>query len=299
MVDVLPKLRANTPGIKDEPLPPLTMSTGDDPYGQFWKRFDEISSNITSLDLSTDEVAQLGDEILKCTDNDEAAELREQLNAKMREISSEGNKIRTDIEKLKADIDKEATTKGDTPDVRLKKNNFHLLLTEFANTITNFQEKQSGIKKKFSQQVVRKLQIAGYEDIDEEKAEDMIQNNPEALNQNMFQLAGSAQQQTVVNIYNTIASRHQDILEIEQRLNEVLDLFVQFSIVVHDQGRQIDNIHANISEAKDYVTKAVKLLDDSKKDQKKSRKCMWIFVICGVVLLVIVIIIAIAVPLST
>ena len=114
----------------------------------------------------------------------------------------------------------------------------------------------------------------------------------------MFQIVGSAQSQQVANIYNTIASRHQDILEIEERLNDILDLFIQFSIIVHDQGRQVDNIGANIAQAKDYVKRGVKQLEIAQKDQKKSRKCMWIFVICGVVLLVIVLIIAIVIPVT-
>ncbi|OHS95462.1 Syntaxin-1A [Tritrichomonas foetus] len=294
MVDALEALRSRTPGIGPSPIEP-TVSPND-PYSVFWNKHDRIQSKITEIDYAVGEITNLDEEIAQCTDQEQQAELRGQLNSKMSEISASGNSIRLDIEKLENEIESQAKDNPNSPDVRLMQNHVHHLLNNFAKTISNFQAIQSEIKKKFSSQVVRRLKIAGVNDIDEKQAEEMIQNNPEALNQNMFQLSGSAQSQTVANIYNTIASRHQDILEIEQRLNEVLDLFIQFSIVVHEQGHQIDNIQSNIASARDYVTKGVKQLEKAKEHQKSSRKCMWIFVIAGVVLLIIVILIAVLVP---
>lgn len=294
MVDVLETLRSHTPGIQSAPLPPLNAD--EDPYAPFWEKQSIIQSKITEIDYAVGDITQLDEDIQSCTDQDQVTEYRNQLNQKMTEIGNSGNTIRQDLEELKNIIQNEEKENPDSGDVRLMQNHFHLLNTKFGQTINNFQSIQSEIKKKFSAQVVRRLKIAGVTDIDEEKAEEMIQNNTEALNQNMFQLVGSAQSQQVANVYNTIASRHQDILEIEERLNDILDLFIQFSIIVHDQGRQVDNIGENIAQAKDYVTRGVKMLEDAKKDQKKSRKCIWIFVVCGVVLLVIVIVCAVVIP---
>ena len=291
MVDVLETLRSHTPGIQPSPLPPLNAD--EDPYGPFWEKQGRIQSRITEIDYAVGEITQLDEDIQSSTDQEQVAEYRNQLNAKMSEIGSSGNSIRQELEEMKSVIEKEEKENPDSGDARLMQNHFHLLNTKFGQTITNFRNIQSEIKKKFSSQVVRRLKIAGVTDIDEEQAEEMIQNNPEALNQNMFQLVGNAQSQQVANVYNTIASRHQDILEIEERLNEILDLFIQFSIIVHDQGRQVDNIGENIAQAKDYVTRGVKMLEAAKKDQKKSRKCMWIFVVAGVVLLIIVIVLSV------
>lgn len=291
MVDVLETLRSHTPGIQSAPLPPLNAD--EDPYAPFWEKQSIIQSKITEIDYAVGDITQLDEDIQSCTDQDQVTEYRNQLNQKMTEIGNSGNTIRQDLEELKNIIQNEEKENPDSGDVRLMQNHFHLLNTKFGQTINNFQSIQSEIKKKFSSQFLRRLKIAGVTDIDEEKAEDMIQNNPEALNQNMFQLSGGAQSQQVANVYNQIASRHQDILEIEERLNEILDLYIQFSIIVHDQGRQVDNIGENIAQAKDYVTRGVKMLEDAKKDQKKSRKCMWIFVIVGVVLLILVIILSV------
>lgn len=291
MVDVLETLRSHTAGIQSAPLPPLNAD--EDPYAPFWEKVEKINSKILDIDYAVNDVTQLDADIQSCTDPDQTTEYRNQLNQKMSEIGSSGTVIKQDLEQLKAVIDKEEEENPDSGDARLMQNHFHLLNTKFGQTITNFRNIQSEIKKKFSSQVVRRLKIAGVTDIDEEQAEEMIQNNPEALNQNMFQLVGNAQSQQVANVYNTIASRHQDILEIEERLNEILDLFIQFSIIVHDQGRQVDNIGENIAQAKDYVTRGVKMLEAAKKDQKKSRKCMWIFVVAGVVLLIIVIVLSV------
>jgi t-SNARE complex subunit (syntaxin) len=68
----------------------------------------------------------------------------------------------------------------------------------------------------------------------------MVTENPAALQQNVFQLHGGQQMKEITEIYN----------QIEKRLNEILDLFVQFAVVVQEQGRMIDNIGYNISTAR-------------------------------------------------
>ena len=297
MVDVLETLRANTPGIKSEPLPPINDE--NDPFAAFWEKQSQIQSRITEIDYAIGEIQQIDDNMQNTTDKEQVKELRDQLNAKMSEISNNGSSIRQELEELESMIKDVEKNNPDSGEARLMQNHFHLLNTNFAQTIHNFESIQSDIKKKLAQQFIRHCRIAGINDVDESKAEEIIQNNPDVLNQNLFQVTGTAQTQKVANIYNNIASRHQDILEIEERLNDILDLFIQFSIVVHDQGRQIDNIGENISQAKDYVFRGTKMLEEAKKDQKKGRKCLWIFVICGCVLLVIVIILAIVIPLKT
>lgn len=295
MVDVLATLRSNTPGIKPEPLPPLNDQ--DDPYAPFWDKQSKIQSKITEIDYAVGEIEQIDEEMHNTSDKEQVAECRKQLNSKMAEINNSGNSIRQDLEELKDIIQKEEKDNPDSADARLMQNHFHLLNNNFANTINTFQSVQSEIKKKLAQQLIRHCRIAGKNDLTEEQAEEIVQSNPEKLNENMFETMGEQSQQ-VANIYNSIASRHQDILEIEERLNDILDLFIQFSIVVHDQGRQVDNIGENILQAKDYVKRGTVMLEEAKKDQKKSRKCLWIFLICGIILLVIVIILAVVIPLK-
>jgi t-SNARE complex subunit (syntaxin) len=145
--------------------------------------------------------------------------------------------------------------------------------------------------------VKRHFEVAGFK-VDEENLKQLVAENPEVLKENIFAMQDSKSAREVVGTYNTIANRHQDILEIERSLNELLDLFVQFAILVQDQGRMVDNIADNIGSAAAYVKKGTNDLVIAEKDQKKSRGCLCFLVIGGIVLLVAVILLAVIIPVT-
>lgn len=285
MVDQLNCLHRNSV------IPPQELEE-QDLNSDFWGKFERIQSKVTEINYILDEISKLDEELQGCVDQTRSADIRSDINNKISQIGAIGNQAKTDIEKLTHEIEDADRENPGSPDVRLQKNHLHLLRTNFADVINHFSEVKAEIKEKFSQEIVRHYRIAGMS-IDEDRVTEIIDTNPEALETNIFTLAGGAQSQQVAQVYNRIASRHHDILEIETRLNELLELFVQFSILVHEQGRQIDNIEQNISTAKGYVAKGVKALEVAQEHQKKSRKCLWIIIIISVILLIAVIVLAI------
>lgn len=49
-------------------------------------------------------------------------------------------------------------------------------------------------------------------------------------------------------------------------------MFVDMALLVHQQGEMIDNIEININDAKNYVEKGEKQLDNAKKNSIAARK---------------------------
>ena len=285
MVDQLNCLHRNN-------IIPPEPAQEEDSNSDFWGKFERIQLKVKDINYILDEISKLDDESYSCVDQNKAADIRNDINNKISQIGAIGNQAKVDIEKLTKEIEDRDKENPGSPDIRLQKNHLHLLRTNFADVINHFSEVKSGIKNEFSNKIIRHYAISGVP-IDEEKVTKIINENPEALQINSFVLSGGEQSQQVVQIYNRIASRHQEILEIETRLNELLELFVQFSILVHEQGRQIDNIEQNISTAKKYVNKGVKSLEVAQEHQKKSRKCIWVIVIIAVILLILVIVLSI------
>jgi len=210
----------------------------------------------------------------------------------LREISQNTGVIAQDLKDLREGVQRLDDEEPNSPEVRMQKNHMQLLTTSFEKTMRNFSELQNEIKANFVKTFSRQCRIVGTE-IDEAQVERIIQENPAALQQNLFQLQGGQQTLEITQVYNQIAGRHQDILRIESQLNEILDMFVQFAIMVREQGRMIDNIEQNISTAHDYVQRGVEQLQSAKEHQKSSRKCLWLMVVVGVVLLVVVIVVVI------
>ncbi|KAK1894052.1 Syntaxin-11 [Dissostichus eleginoides] len=51
-------------------------------------------------------------------------------------------------------------------------------------------------------------------------------------------------------------NRQRELLELEQRIREIHDLFAQMASLVEEQGFMLDNIQANVGATQDYVAKA-------------------------------------------
>jgi t-SNARE complex subunit (syntaxin) len=286
MVDVLSRLRP-----VDGPEP--TIGTGSsEPCSPFWEKFNAVEANINAIALSVDDVRRAQDDLNSCTDNARANSMREQIEGTLRDCTQRAQSIRGDIDLLDRQIRQLEEESPGSPEVRLQQNHFHLLKNRFGDVVSNFTELSKEIKAKFVKTVTRQFNIAGVA-LDESKVEQIILEQPEMLQQNIFQLRGGQQMKEITETYNTIASRHQAILDIERRVNEVLDLFVQFAIVVRDQGRMIDNIGQNVATARDYVEQGLIEIEKAKEHQKTNRKCLWIMVIVGIVLLIVAIVLAV------
>lgn len=291
MTNRLSALRGKTPGLSGEKPPPVKVNEND-PFKPFWDKYNEIDAKVQDIDDTLTEIQTLDEEISREQDSAVAANKRAELHEKLDSISHSSTIIRQEIEKLKNEVE---DNQLDGADMRLEQNHLHVLSNNFAKVINKFTTVQEEIKGKFAKQVTRHYKIAGIE-LDEVEAERIISQNPDALQQSVFTLQGSgAQMQQVVNTYNTIAARHEDILEIERSMQDLLEMFVQFSILVKDQGRQIDNIEANIASANDYVVKGVNNLEDAAQNQKASRKCLyWILGIALFILIAVIVIVVVS-----
>jgi t-SNARE complex subunit (syntaxin) len=296
MVDALSRLRQTTAGARPAPIDPVA-EVEPDRMADFWERHGRIQSKITDIVLQLDSIPALDSEISRSMDQNKAEQKREELRAKLREIGQSADGIRRDLEAMKAGIDSLDAVDKNCADVRMQRNQFHLLQNRFAQVVNHFTEVQSGIKSGFVSKVKRQFAVAGME-LDERKVDDVILENPQVLEQNLFLMQDTKTAREVAGIYNQIADRHQDILEIERTLNELLDLFVQFAILVQDQGRMVDNIANNVGSAVTYVKKGTKDLAIAEKSQRSSRKCLCFLVIGGVIVLVVVIVLAIVIPVT-
>lgn len=261
-----------------------------DPFQSFWNTFTTLQGKIYQIDEKVRDITQLDEEIAGCFDQHEAESKRTILNKTMKSIPVDANNVRTELEELKAQVDQLDKDRPGSAEARLQKNHLHLLNNEFSDIVTKFTKVQDEIKSKFRDQIIRQSRIAG-QNLDPNKVDDILQNNPGSIQQNMFQIQGGAATAQAAAMYEEIYNRHQDILEIDRMLNELLEMFVQFAVIVKDQGRIIDNIESNISAAREYVAQGVEELETAREYQKKSRKCLWWIVGVVVVILIVVVVI--------
>ncbi|CAK7341457.1 unnamed protein product [Dovyalis caffra] len=89
-----------------------------------------------------------------------------------------------------------------------------------------------------------------------------------------------------------IQERHDAVRELERKLLELQQIFLDMAVLVDAQGDLLDNIESQVSNAVDHVQSGNVALQKAKKLQRNSRKWMCIAII---ILLIIVVIIVVAV----
>ncbi|GJN11562.1 hypothetical protein PR202_ga29761 [Eleusine coracana subsp. coracana] len=76
-----------------------------------------------------------------------------------------------------------------------------------------------------------------------------------------------------------IQERHDAVMEIEKRLFELQQIFIDMAALVDAQGEILDNIENQVQNAVNHVVTGTEALRTAKRLQKKSRKCMMIAII--------------------
>jgi len=81
-----------------------------------------------------------------------------------------------------------------------------------------------------------------------------------------------------------IAERREAVKEIEKKLLELYQIFIDLSALVEAQGEVLDNIEVQVSKSVDYVESGTAALTKAKEYQKKSRKLMC----CSAIILLVI-----------
>ena len=291
-MDVLGKVRGMCNLQGDPPPPP--QPTEADPFAQFWEKYNRIDATLRSIDYSIGDVMKLDEEMLMSTP-ERQGEIVDEISGRLDDLRNDVLAVKRELEALDQEVKANEKEHEGSPEVRLQRNHVHALQNNFQQISNKFQEAHSRVKNSVKDEVKRKMLVADKHFTDEE-IEEMIEQDPAILTTNMFELTGGAQTQEVVNTYNMVVARHQAILEIERSVNEILELFTQFSIILYEQGRMIDNIESNLADAKNYVETGVQYIEQAKEDQKKARKWLWFLVIGGIILLIVVVVLAVVIP---
>lgn len=89
-----------------------------------------------------------------------------------------------------------------------------------------------------------------------------------------------------------IEEREQGIIEIQQQIGELNEMFKDLALLVHEQGNMLDDISSNIESSHDATAQAAKQLTKASKIQQSnsSMSCL-LLVIFGVILLIIIVLV--------
>ncbi|KEH39018.1 hypothetical protein MtrunA17_Chr2g0322801 [Medicago truncatula] len=173
---------------------------------------------------------------------------------------------------------------------RARMNMTNSLTKKFRDLMTEFQTLRQRIQDEYREVVERRVITVTGTRPDDETIDHLIETgNSEQIFQQAILEAGRGQ---VVSTVEEIQERHDAVKEIEKKLLDLHQIYLDMAVLVEAQGEILDNIESQVNNAVDHVQRGTTALQSAKKLQKNSRKWMCIAII---ILLIIVAIIVVGV----
>ncbi|XP_047954904.1 syntaxin-132-like [Salvia hispanica] len=164
------------------------------------------------------------------------------------------------------------------------------LKKRFKDKMSEFQTLRENIHQEYREVVERRVFTVTGNRADEETIDQLIETgDSEQIFQNAIREQGRGQ---VMDTLAEIQERHDAVRDLEKKLLDLQQIFLDMAVLVDAQGDMLDNIESQVSSAVDHVQSGNTALQKAKSLQRNSRKWMCIAIM---ILLIIVVIIVVGV----
>ncbi|KAI3465638.1 hypothetical protein Pfo_022301 [Paulownia fortunei] len=271
----------------------VPRSNSDLGMESFNKQIQEVEKQVDKLSGLLVKLTDANEESKSVTKASSMKAIRKRMEKDVDEVGKIARNVKVKIEAINkenlANRQKPGCGKGSAVD-RSRMNMTNALTKKFKDLMTEFQTLRQRIDDEYREVVERRVITVTGTRPDEETINHLIETgNSEQIFQKAIQEMGHGQ---VLNTLEEIQERHDAVREIEKKLLDLHQIYLDMAVLVEAQGEILDNIESQVSNAVDHVQSGTTALENAKKLQKNSRKWMCIAII---ILLIIVAIIVVGV----
>ncbi|KAJ0983264.1 hypothetical protein J5N97_011519 [Dioscorea zingiberensis] len=270
------------------------MLKADHGMENFFKQVKEVENLMEKLSKQLQRLQEANEESKTVT---QASAMKE-IKRRMEKDVDDGGKVARCIKAKLEDIDRDnlanrqkiGCEKGSGVD-RSRMAMTAGLKKKLKDRMNDFQKLRETIQNEYREVVERRIfTVTGSQPTDE-MIDNLIENgNSEQIFQKAIQEMGRGQ---VTDTLKEIQERYDAVRDIETKLLDLHQVFMDMAVLVEAQGEMLDNIEIQVTNAKNHIESGNGALHTAKKLQKSSRKkCM---VISVLILIIIAIIIALSV----
>ncbi|KAJ0983315.1 hypothetical protein J5N97_011570 [Dioscorea zingiberensis] len=265
------------------------MLKADHGMENFFKQVKEVENLMEKLSKQLQRLQEANEESKTVT---QASAMKE-----MEKDVDDGGKVARCIKAKLEDIDRDNLANRQRLGVRKRSgvDRSRMAMTaglkkKLKDRMNDFQKLRETIQNEYREVVERRVfTVTGSQPTDE-MIDNLIENgNSEQIFQKAIQEMGRGQ---VTDTLKEIQERHDAVRDIETKLLDLHQVFMDMAVLVEAQGEMLDNIEIQVTNAKNHIESGNGALHTAKKLQKSSRKCM---VISVLILIIIAIIIALSV----
>ncbi|XP_074570060.1 syntaxin-132-like [Curcuma longa] len=157
------------------------------------------------------------------------------------------------------------------------------LKNKLKERMNQFQVLRETIQKEYREILERRVYTVTGTHADEETIDRLIETgNGEQIFAKAIQEQGRGQ---IIDTLAEIQERHDVVREIERKLLELQQIFLDMAVMVDAQGEMLDNIESEVGKADEYVTSGVGQLVKAKRLQRNTRKwtCIGMLILIAII----------------
>ncbi|XP_019192879.1 PREDICTED: syntaxin-132-like [Ipomoea nil] len=258
----------------------LPRSQSDSGLDSFNKQIQEVEKQVDKLSYLLKSLKDANEESKAVTKASAMKAIRKRMEKDVNEVGKIARNVKGKIEAINKDNmanrQKPGCGKGTSVD-RSRMNLTNSLAKKFKDVMTEFQALRQRIDDEYREVVERRVITVTGTIPDEETINKLIETgNSEQIFQKAIQETGRGQ---VLNTLEEIQERHDAVKEIERKLLDLHQIYLDIAVVVESQGDFLDNIESQVRNTVDHVHMGTDALQTAKNLQRKSRKCMMIAII--------------------
>ncbi|KAK7315577.1 hypothetical protein VNO77_34133 [Canavalia gladiata] len=285
--------RGRSRGGGDIELGEYGMNSGDLSLESFFKKVQELDKQYAKLDKLLKSLQDFHEESKSVTKAPAMKAIKQKMEKDVDEVKKTAHYLKTKIEEL----DKENLTNRQKPGCgkgsgvdRSRTATTLSLKKKLKDKMAEFQTLREAIHQEYREVVERRVFTVTGTRADEETIDRLIETgDSEQIFQKAIREQGRGQ---ILDTLAEIQERHEAVRDVERKLLDLQQIFMDIAVLVDAQGDMLDNIESQVSSAVDHVQQGNNALHKAKKLQKNSRKWMCIAIM---ILLIVVIIIVVSV----
>lgn len=248
------------------------------------RRNQAVLEQIAQLNLEAEE---LRNKFLRVANFEEENKVKEEYKQVVSQRTRHLNTVRVEIDSMSKQVEAEKHEKAGLAETRMMESMYGTVARKFTELLKAAEKIDTAFSLACRQKVRDQVRMVDA-DATEEKVEHLLQH-PQQMEQ-MYQQAIVGVNVNIKRMVEEIEERYNDIINLEESIRRMHEMFLHLAALVHSQGEILDNIEKNVDSAATYVEKGVQALQNAKEHQKKARtrKCCLLVIVLVILLVIIV-----------
>ncbi|KAK7380628.1 hypothetical protein VNO78_33143 [Psophocarpus tetragonolobus] len=275
----------------DVELGQYVRNSGELGLESFFKKVQELDKQYARLDNLLKKLQEAHEESKAVTKAPSMKAIKDKMEKDVDEVKKTAHFIKTKVEELDkenlANRQKPGCGKGSGVD-RSRTATTISLKKKLKDKMAEFQILREVIHQEYREVVERRVFTVTGKVADEETIDRLIETgDSEQIFQKAIQEQGRGQ---IMDTLAEIQERHEAVRDVERKLLDLQQIFMDIAVLVDAQGDMLDNIETQVSSAVDHVQQGTVALHKAKKQQRNSRKWMCIAIIILLIVIIVIVV---------